>query len=68
MNRLTLTLLAFLALATGSSGIAYQNLQSLIGGIGGIGNVLLLAISAGGFGFAMLVLGRIVYLSQSGRN
>jgi len=63
VNRLTVTLLAFLALATASGGIAYQNAQSLIGGSGGIWNVLALAIGAVVFGFAMLVLGRIVYLT-----
>lgn len=63
MHRLTATWLAFLALATASGGIAYQNAQSLIGETGGIWNGLTLAISAVVFGFAMLVLGRIVYLT-----
>ena len=63
MNRITMTWLVFLALATASGGVAYQNLQSLIGGNSSIWNVLTLAISAVVFGFAMLVLGRIMYLT-----
>ena len=63
MNRITMTWLVFLALATASGGIAYQNLQSLIGGTSSIWNMLTLAMSAVVFGFAMLVLGRIMYLT-----
>ena len=63
MNRLTITFLAFLALATLSAGVAYQNAPSLIDARGSISSVLILVISTLLFGFAMLVLGRILYLT-----
>lgn len=62
MNRLTITFLAFLTLATLSAGVTYQNALWLINGHGSVLNALVLVISALLFGFAMLVLGRILYL------
>ncbi len=63
MNRLTITFLAFLALATLSAGVAYQNAPSLINTRGSISSVSILVLSTLLFGFAMLVLGRILYLT-----
>lgn len=63
MTRLTPTFLAFLALATFSAGITYQNAMTLIGGGGNVLNALAFAIGAAGFGFAMIVLARIIRLT-----
>ncbi len=63
MNRLTVTFLAFLTLATLSAGVTYQNAQSLLNVHGSVVNVLVLVISTVLLGFAMLVLGRIIYLT-----
>ena len=66
MNRLTLTFLSFLALATFSGGIGFRNAQALLEG-GNAWNALAFLICAAVFGFAMLVLGRIVYLTARWR-
>jgi hypothetical protein len=63
MKRLTIVFLAFLTVATLSGGTAYHNASSLFSGHGTLLNALMLAGSALLFGFAMLVLGRIVYLT-----
>jgi len=63
MKRLTIVFLTFLTLATLSGGTAYHNASNLFSGQGTLLNALLLAGSALLFGFAMLVLGRIVYLT-----
>jgi len=67
MNRLSLTFLAFLALATTSGGIAYQNAIAFIG-TGNILNAIAFIVCAAVFGFAMLVLTRIVQVTARRRN
>lgn len=62
-----LTFLALLALATLSGGIAFRNAQALLEG-GSPLNGLALGIGGLVFAFAMLVLGRIMYLSAHGRD
>lgn len=66
MNRITFTFLGFLVVATLSAGTAYQNGVNLLRGqVGGVTALLFLG-GALMFGFTLLVLGRIVYLSQVG--
>lgn len=68
VNRLTLTLLALLALATASGGTAYQNAISLRSEGGNILNAIAFVICAALFAFAMLLLTRIIKLTaQWGR-
>ncbi|MBI3915100.1 MAG: hypothetical protein HY327_13055 [Chloroflexi bacterium] len=63
MTRLLLTFLAFLTLATLSAGTAYQIAQNLFSGREDVWGAPVLAISALLFGFAILVLWRMVYLT-----
>lgn len=63
ISRRMLTFLGLLALATLSGMAAYQSAQNLLGGHADWTNVVWLLLSLPLFGFAMLVLGRIVYLS-----
>jgi len=63
MQRLTIVFLALLTVATLSGGTVYHNASSLFSGHGTLLNALMLAGSALLFGCAMLVLGRIVYLT-----
>ncbi len=66
MNRPTATFIAFLALATLSGGIGFRNGQTWLAG-GNALNALVFGICAVVFALAMLVLGRIVYLSAQWR-
>ncbi|HZQ10433.1 MAG TPA: hypothetical protein VFD70_27890 [Anaerolineae bacterium] len=65
---ISLKFLAFLALATLSAGVAYPNALILLGGHGDWSNVLLLLVSVPLFGFTMLVLARILYLTAPKHN
>ena len=65
---ISLKFLAFLALATLSAGIAYPNALVLLGGRGDWLNGLVVIVSVPLFGFAMLVLGRVLYLTAPKRN
>lgn len=67
MNRLTITFLALLAMATLSAGVAYDNARLLAVEGGGVLNALLLTISALSFTLAMLLLSRILYLTAPKR-
>lgn len=63
MNRVTIYLLGLLALATVSAGTVYQNGVNLLQGQVDVVTGLLLILGALGLGLALLVLGRIVYLT-----
>lgn len=63
MNRITFTFLGFLILATLGAGIAYQNGVNLLRGQADFVTGLLFLVGALVFGFMLLVLARIVYLS-----
>ena len=63
MNRVTIYFLGFLALATLSAGTAYQNGLNLLRGQMDVVTGLLFIGGALLFGFMLLVLGRIVYLT-----
>lgn len=63
MNRTTFTLLGFLVLATLGVGTAYQNGVNLLRGQDDFVTGLLFLVGALVFGFMLLLLGRIVYLS-----
>ena len=67
MARVTLLFLGWLAVATLSAGAAYQNgLNLLQGQADGVSAVLFL-VGASAFGFALLVLGRVVFLTAPKR-
>lgn len=61
--RATIFFLALLAVATLSAGTAYQNGLNLLRGQVDFVTGLLFLIGAVVFGFTLLVLGRIVYLT-----
>ncbi len=63
MSRVTIYFLGFLALATLSAGTAYQNGLNLLRGQVDVVTGLLFISGAVVFGFALLVLGRLVYLT-----
>lgn len=63
MNRVTIYFLSFLALATVGAGTAYQNGLNLLRGQMDVVTGLLFIVGALVFGFALVVLGRIVYLT-----
>lgn len=63
MNRVTIYFLALLAVATLSAGAVYQNGLNLLRGQGDIGTGLSFLTGTVVFGFTLLVLGRIVYLT-----
>lgn len=62
-QRATILFLAFLAAATLSAGTAYQTGLNLLRGQVDVITGLLFSIGAVVFGFTLLVLGRIVYLT-----
>lgn len=64
ISRIMITFLGMLVLATLSGGAAYQSALNLLGGHGDWANVVWLLLSLPLFGFAMLVLRRIVYLTM----
>ncbi len=63
MNRVTIYFFGFLVLATLSAGTAYQNGLNLLRGQMDVVTGLLFIVGALAFGFALVVLGRIVYLT-----
>ncbi len=63
MNRSTIVFLALLALAALSAGVLSQNAATLFAGRGAMWNWGMVLISAPLFGFALLILGRILYLT-----
>ena len=65
MSRVTIYFLGFLALATLSAGTAYQFGVNLLRRQGDVVTGLLFIGGAMVFGFALLVLGRIVYLTTA---
>ncbi len=63
MTRLLITFLGLLTVATLSGGVAYQNAASILNGSASIGNAFAFVLGVIVFGFALLVLGRIIYLT-----
>lgn len=67
MARVTFRFLGWLAVATLSAGIAYQNrLHLLRGQADGVSTALFL-IGVSALGFALLVLGRVIFLTAPKR-
>jgi hypothetical protein len=64
MKRVTATFLIFLALAVFSSGQLWRSVRALVGGSAGPMDFLTMAPSAVFLALAMLVLGRILYLTS----
>lgn len=67
MARLTFLFLGWLAVATLSAGEAYQNGLNLLRGQADGVSVILFLVGASAFGFALLVLGRMVFLTAPKR-
>lgn len=65
INRVTIFFLGFLALATLGAGTAYQNGLNLLRGQMDVVTGLLFIVGALAFAFALVVLGRIVYLTTA---
>ncbi len=63
MNRLTNMFLVLLIVATLSAGVLYQDTAALLAGHGAGWSWVGIAVSIPVLGFALLVLGRILYLT-----
>lgn len=67
MARVTFLFLGWLAVATLSAGAAYQNGLNLLRGQADGVSAGLFLVGASAFGFALLVLGRVVFLTAPKR-
>ncbi len=67
MARITFLFLGLLAVATLSAGVADQNGLNLLRGQADGVSAILFLVGASAFGFALLVLGRVVYLTAPKR-
>ena len=67
MARVTFLFLGWLAMATLGAGMAYQNGLNLLRGQADGVSAALFLVGASVFGFALLVLGRVVFLTAPKR-